>query len=140
MSEISHIIRIDPGEYVKPESFTGVFMIGPEGSEPPGLVDQPPLPCCTVVTDSSLTFPLQAVEPNETFSAVFWFGGITASQVALTGLHVPAGYFKESAIRSIALAEPLGGSVTSVRGVAGFSVEGWPMVVAGVPAACATRG
>src|SRR5262249_52278079 len=134
------MIRINSGEHVKPESFTAVFTIGPEGSDQPGRADQPALPCCTAVTDSSLTFPLQAVEPNETCSAVFWFGGITSSQVALTGLHVPSGYFAESPIRSMALATPSGGSVTRVRGFAGFSVEGWPILVAGVPAAGATPG
>src|SRR5258708_18877329 len=103
-------------------------------------VDQPPLPCCTAVTDSSLTFPLQAVEPNGMFSRVFWFGGITASEIALTGLHVPAGRCPGSAIRSIALATPLGGSVTGLRGAAGSWVDGWPIVVSGVPPACATPG
>src|SRR5262249_27307286 len=134
------MIRINSGEHVKPESFTAVFTIGPEGSDQPGRADQPPLPCCTVVTDSSLTFPLQAVEPNETCSAVFWFGGITSRQVAFTRFDVASGDFRGSASPSIVRALPFGGSVTGVRGVAGFSAEGWPILVVGVPAACATPG
>ena len=93
-----------------------------------------------MVTVISLALPLQAVEPKETCSAPFWSGGATVSEVALTGLHVPSRLPAELAICSLTLAAPLGGKVTTVRGVAGFCLAGSPIVVAGVPPACETVG
>src|SRR5262249_61538137 len=103
------MIRINSGEHVKPESFTAVFTIGPEGSDQPGRADQPALPCCTAVTDSSLTFPLQAVEPNETCSAVFWFGGVPPPPVALARFAAPSRGFSKTPRPSHGPAAPPGG-------------------------------